>query len=297
MFEYLQMPFWFLLTAGSALLLGFYELCIKHAVRGNAVTPVLFFATGTGTLALLLLTLGTGEFERAAVCTRHEAALILVKSLVVAFSWGCGYRAMRDLPISIAAPIRASSPLWTLAGAVLIFGEMPTGMQFVAMGMILAGYGFCNIIGSREGFSWRSPGMLLMAAGTLAGAGSSLYDKYLLNTVGLDRAKMQFHFSLDLAAILGIVFLIGLFRRRRGKFVWRWSIPTTGVLLIAADRLYFYAVGLPDTQISVIAMVRRCSCVVTFAAGAWLFRDVNVRKKALAMLLILAGVILLGLCG
>ena len=296
MFEYLQMPFWFLLTAASALLLGFYELCIKHAVRGNAVTPVLFFATVSGTLALLLLSLCTGEFEQAAVCTRHEAALILVKSLVVAFSWGCGYRAMRELPISIAAPIRASSPLWTLAGAVLIFGEMPTGMQFIAMGMILAGYGFCNIIGSREGFSWHSRGMLLAAAWTLAGAGSSLYDKYLLNTVGLDRAKMQLHFSLDLALILGIVFLIGLFHRR-GRFAWRWSIPATGVLLIAADRLYFHAVGLPDTQISVIAIVRRCSCVVTFAVGAWLFRDVNVRKKALAMLLILAGVILLGLCG
>lgn len=297
MVEYLQMPFWFLLTAGSALLLGFYEISVKHAVRDNAVTPVLFFATASGAVALLILNLLTGELGRAAECSRREAGLILVKSLVVAFSWGCGYRAMRDLPISIAAPIRAGGPLWTLAGAMLIFGEVPALLQFAAMGMILVGYGLCSIIGSGEGFSWRSPGMVLMLAGTMAGAGSSLYDKYLLNTLGLDRGRVQFHFSVDLAVILGAVWLVGLLRRRRGEFRWRWSIPVTGVLLIAADRLYFYAVGLPDIQISVISMVRRCSCVVTFVVGAWLFHDVNVRRKALAMLLILAGAIILGLCG
>jgi drug/metabolite transporter (DMT)-like permease len=32
----------------SAFFLGVYDLCTKHAVRGNAVTPVLFFSTVTG---------------------------------------------------------------------------------------------------------------------------------------------------------------------------------------------------------------------------------------------------------
>jgi len=32
----------------SAFFLGLYDLCTKHAVRANAVTPVLFFSTLTG---------------------------------------------------------------------------------------------------------------------------------------------------------------------------------------------------------------------------------------------------------
>jgi transporter family protein len=39
---------WIAASLVSALFLGVYELCTKHAVRDNAVVPVLFFSTLTG---------------------------------------------------------------------------------------------------------------------------------------------------------------------------------------------------------------------------------------------------------
>ena len=39
---------WIVASLVSALFLGVYELCTKHAVRDNAVVPVLFFSTLTG---------------------------------------------------------------------------------------------------------------------------------------------------------------------------------------------------------------------------------------------------------
>ena len=48
---------WIVATLLSALFLGLYDLCTKHAVRENAVLPVLFFSTLTGAsvwLGLLL---------------------------------------------------------------------------------------------------------------------------------------------------------------------------------------------------------------------------------------------------
>ena len=45
-----SIPQWFLPILGSALGLGFYDICKKHAVRDNSVMPVLFFATLTGSL-------------------------------------------------------------------------------------------------------------------------------------------------------------------------------------------------------------------------------------------------------
>ena len=44
---------WIVATLLSALFLGIYDLCTKHAVRANAVTPVLFFSTLTGATARL----------------------------------------------------------------------------------------------------------------------------------------------------------------------------------------------------------------------------------------------------
>ena len=36
---------WIVASLVSALFLGVYDLCIKHAIRDNAVLPVLFFST------------------------------------------------------------------------------------------------------------------------------------------------------------------------------------------------------------------------------------------------------------
>ena len=62
-----------------------------------------------------------------------------------------------------------------------------------------------------------------------------------------------------------------------------------------ADYAYFYAVSMPDIHISILSLVRRCSCIVTFAFGVWYFRDLNIRRKVIALALILAGVAILAL--
>ena len=41
----------------SALFLGVYDLCIKHAIRDNAVLPVLFLSTLTGAVVWTVLLL------------------------------------------------------------------------------------------------------------------------------------------------------------------------------------------------------------------------------------------------
>ena len=86
-----------------------------------------------------------------------------------------------------------------------------------------------------------------------------------------------------------------MFFKQQHKFQWRWTIPATGILLIAADFLYFYAVSMPDIHISILSLVRRCNCIVTFGFGVWLFHDTNIKRKALALLFILLGVIILAL--
>ena len=46
---------WIAASLVSALFLGVYELCTKHAVRDNAVVPVLFFSTLCGAAVWIAL--------------------------------------------------------------------------------------------------------------------------------------------------------------------------------------------------------------------------------------------------
>ena len=286
---------WYLPTLISALGLGFYDICKKHAVKENSVMPVLFLATLCGTMFFAVMVFLQGGSAGLLNTGAAEQLLIMCKALLVGTSWICVYYAMRDLPISLASPIRSTSPLWTMAGGILLYHEIPTPFQALGMGIILAGYIMFSFFGSREGFPWKSKAMQLIIAGTLLGAASALYDKYLLNVQKFSPEKMQFYFSLYLVLILGAAWGIRELFGHKHPFVWRWSIPATGILLILADFCYFHALSAADAPISMISLLRRCSCIVTFFLGAKLFHDVNIKRKAAALLLLILGAALLAL--
>ncbi len=290
---------WVLPILGSALVLGIYDVFKKHAVRENSVMPVLFLATLSGTLFFLLLT-GVKSFFAPLTLNFSKEVLFLVflKSFLVSASWAFVYYGLRELPVSIAAPLRATAPLWSVIGAVILFGEIPHGLQYPGMLLILSGCILFTVIGKKENSSWRSKGFLFTMTGTLLGAASALYDKFLLGSKHIDPVSLQFHFSWMLVVILGAALLCRtlFFTKGEKQFQWRWSIVVTGVLLIVADALYFYALSLPDTRISILSLLRRSSVVVAFAIGGGFFKEKYLLPKAAILALILLGVAILTLC-
>ena len=82
-------------------------------------------------------------------------------------------------------------------------------------------------------------------------------------------------------------------RKRSTPFRWRWSIFLTAVLLTAADFLYFYALSDPQALLSVVSTIRRSGVVVTFVAGALMFRERQIGTKAALLAVVLSGVALL----
>lgn len=80
---------------------------------------------------------------------------------------------------------------------------------------------------------------------------------------------------------------------RRQSFEWRWSILFISVFLTLADLSYFYALSLPGVMIALVSMVRRSSVLVSFLFGALVFREKNLREKAVDLLLVLLGMVCL----
>ena len=293
------MPQYLILILFSAMSLGIYDVCKKAAVRDNSVMPALFFSNLSGTIFFIIISLVQGKFVEYATnfAGIHQFILIFLKACLVGMSWICVYYAMRELPISIASPIRATAPLWTFIGSLIIFHEIRTLIQGLAMLIIFTGYYLFSVIGKLEGINFtKHKGIRLIMLGTLLGSASALYDKYLLGVVQIPRNTLQLYFAIDLVLVLGIAYAVRyFFFKNRRPFEWRWSIAATGILLIVADYLYFYAVSLPDTQIAILSLIRRSSCIITFLIGFSYFKDVNFKVKIASLLLIFAGVVLLAL--
>ena len=292
---------WVVATLLSAFFLGFYDLCTKHAVRANAVTPVFFFSTLTGALAWLALlavnALHPGALPPSLVSdalTWHQHLQLLLKSAIVAASWIGTYYALKHLPLSLGAPIRATSPLLTLFGAILFLGERPTWLEITGILTTLASFVGLSVVGTKEGIHFhRNKWFWFLIMGNVFGAASALYDKYLLGTLRFSVPTVQCWFSIYLV-VLFTPFTLGWKLRLwpRNEFQWRWSIPFIALALLVADYFYFWALRHPDALVAVVMSLRRANTLVAFAGGLILFKEVNGRKKLPAVLGILIGIVL-----
>jgi uncharacterized membrane protein len=292
---------WIVASLLSALLLGVYELCTKHAVEKNAVVPVLFFSTLTGAAVwgalLLAQVVHPGTLPASLVTdpiTPVQHLQLLLKSAIVAASWVFTYFALKHLPLSLGSPIRATSPLWTLVGAILILGERPTWLETVGVLTTLASFVGLSVAGSHEGVHFhRNKWVWYLIAGTLFGAVSSLYDKYLLGRAHFSVPTVQAWFSIYLVVLFTPV-AIGWKLRwwSRNEFHWRWSIPFIAFFLLAADYIYFGALRNPHSLVSVVMSLRRGSTLVGFAGGLLLFGEKNGWQKFPAVIGIIAGIVL-----
>jgi drug/metabolite transporter (DMT)-like permease len=133
-----------------------------------------------------------------------------------------------------------------------------------------------------------------LAAGTLFGAASTLYDKHLLGTLQYRPATVQAWFAIYLVVLFAP--LAAGWKRRwwpRGEFQWRWSIPGIGLALLVSDFLYFSALHDPDGLVSVVTAIRRTSVVVSFVGGLLWFGERNGLRKAPVIAGILGGVLLI----
>lgn len=293
---------WIAASLLSALFLGFYDLSTKHAVRDNAVLPVLFLANVCS--SLVWLTLLAVDGATAGQClpaalhvdnlTWGQHLQLLLKSAIVASSWLCSYFALKSLPLSIAAPIRATGPMWTLFGALLILGERPTWLEFLGVGITLASFFGLSLAGAKEGIHFhKNQWVAWLLGGTLLGAVSGLYDKFLMARAGFTASTVQCWFSIYLALIF-LPLAVGWKLRwwPRNTFQWRWSILGVSVALLIADFLYFDALRNPDALVSLVSSLRRGSTLVAFAGSLWLFKEANGRQKIVPVLGIVTGIVL-----
>lgn len=292
---------WLALAFLSAFLLGCYEVNKKMSLNGNAVIPVLFLNTLISSLIFLPFILlsyttdwldGTMFYVPRVSFETHMA--VLLKAVIVLTSWISGYFALKHLPLTITGPIKATQPVLTLVGALLVFGERLNLYQWIGVLFAVASFYLLSSSGKKEGINFaHNKWILLTVVSILTGAASGLYDKHLMR--GLDVMTVQVWFNIYQCAIMAAILLFLWYptRKRTTPFQWRWNIIFISVFLCVADWVYFYALTFPDSMISIVSMIRRSNVLVTFVAGALFFHEKNLKNKAIDLILVLIGMIFL----
>ena len=282
---------WWLLAFVSAALLGCYDSAKKVSLGGNAVIPVLFLNTVLSAVIFSPFLFSTG-FGGWAV-----QKYILLKSALVLSSWMAGYFAMKHLPLTIVGPVNATRPVLVLMGAIFLFGERLNLLQWIGVVLAVAAYLMLRASGRKEGIGTGDKWLLCLILAVILGAASGLYDKYLMSPefLGLDRRQVLSWYTLYQAGMMTVV--TGLMwypvRKKTTPFRWKWAIPLISIFLCGADYVYMEALSRPDALIAVVSMIRRGSVLVSFAIGAWLLKEKNLKSKALDLGLLLLSMVFL----
>ena len=290
----------------SAVLLGFYDSCKKQALGGNAVIPVLFLNTLFCSLIFVPFivlsycspVLDDSIFKVADYGGWAVQKWILLKSVIVLSSWTLGYYGMKHLPLTIVGPINATRPVLVLLGAMLIFGEKLNCLQWTGVLLAVVSFFMLSRSGKKEGIDFEHNVWIYAVVGAaILGAVSGLYDKFLMNPNGLalDKMAVQSWYNIYQCGMMGVMMMLIWYpnRRKTTPFRWKWSIIFISIFLSVADFVYLYALSMPGAMISIVSMVRRGSVIVSFLFAALVFKEKNLRSKAVDLALALLGMVFL----
>lgn len=331
---------WIILSFVSALCLGCYDISKKIALRENRVIDVLTLSVCISTLFLSV------PWCLSRVCPETMTAtpffvpqldlaahgLVVVKSMIVLSSWVFAYISLKHLPLSVVSPMQATRPMWTLVGALLLFGERLNTWQWL---------GVCLAIGSVFIFSFKNKSQIInhksqiasryyvaLALAILIGACSGLYDKYLMRSY--DHNAVQVYYTFYQALMMLVVwFIVRALQAKKEQASTAHPTPYTlhftpstfrlppftfrlppstfhpiqkiGVIvlislfLIISDNVYMLALRDPDSLIAVVSTIRRGGAVIGFAYGLLFLKEPDPWKKLLCMLGILSGLICLAI--
>ena len=276
---------WALLAVFSAVLLGLYDVAKKKALQQNGVIAVLLVATALSTLFVSpFLSIGPAK----------DLLRLVLKAVLVTLSWISGMIGLKLLPLTTVSTIKGSRPVFVVLFSILLFGEKLNWMQWVGIAIVLAALWLLGRTSKKDGtVKARRTGFIFMGVSIVTGVASALYDKHIIS--GMEPMFVQswtnLFITFILAIIVGIKALID--GEKREKIRWDWMLLVVAVLITGADALYFFALKQPGALLSVISVVRRASVLVTFIFGAIIFKESNVKAKALNMLLLATGVVIL----
>lgn len=286
--------------------------------KSSASGPLLILLAGTfwGSMGLFVRTLGGYGFSalhiacvrlclgalifcavlfftdrKAFRIARKDIPLFLALGLMsVLFFTVCYFRAIELLPLSTAAILLYTSPIWVTILSAIFFKEALTPRKLLALALAFGG---CVLVSGLSGGGVTAAGLL---AGLGAGFGYALYS--IFGTVALRRyppltvttytfiiAALGSLFFCDVPGMLSL-----LAAAPTGTMLW--LIPATAVITAVVPYLC-YTKGLQSVEAGRAAILATVEPVVATLLGTLLFREALPLTALIGIALVLCAIALL----
>ncbi|MBR5420559.1 MAG: DMT family transporter [Lachnospiraceae bacterium] len=291
---------WILLTLFYGLVKGLREIVKKKALEKSTVMEVLFFYTLVGFVILL------PDIGEVSLIGGKMFAAVAFKSFVIFVAWLCGFRAIKEIPVSLYGLLDLSRVLFAMLLGVLVLKEVLSGLQIFGMCLVALGLVALRfedrvheLLGRKapetkekkegpKGRLWLF--VLLSFLSAFLNAVSGTMDKVL--TKQISSADLQFWYMLFLLIFYTVYILL-----RKVKIDWKKTVKNgwiwiLSILFILADRALFIANSIPDSRVTVMTLIKQSCCVVTILGGRLVFKEKGIGFKLCCAAVIIAGIMI-----
>lgn len=280
---------WMWLVLLYGLIKGAREIVKKKSLQYSSVAEVLFFYTLFAFLMVL------PDCKNAMGISVHMLGWIFLKSLIIFCAWILSFKAIKKMPISLYGVLDLSRVLFaTLLGSVVLNEVMSTnqiiGLILVAMGLLLLKVHIPLKKTDKDEKDKVKPIIVIFSLlSCMLNALSGLLDKILMRN--LNSSQLQFFYMLFLVLLYGLYMWIGkeeVNLKKAVKNPWIWLLA---LLFVIADRALFLANADPESKITIMTLIKQSGCVVTLAAGKWIYHEKHVLHRALCTVLVVVGIV------
>ena len=280
---------WMWLVLLYGLIKGAREIVKKKSLQYSSVAEVLFFYTLFAFLMVL------PDCKNAMGISLHMLGWIFLKSLIIFCAWILSFKAIKKMPISLYGVLDLSRVLFaTLLGSVVLNEVMSTnqiiGLILVAMGLLLLKVHIPLKKTDKDENDKVKPIIVIFSLlSCMLNALSGLLDKILMRD--LNSSQLQFFYMLFLVLLYGLYMWIGkeeVNLKKAVKNPWLWLLA---FLFVIADRALFLANADPESKITIMTLIKQSGCIVTLAAGKWIYHEKHVLHRALCTVLVVVGIV------
>lgn len=275
---------WVLFTFIHAVFAGIFQTSNKKARESNSVLEIL----GVFSLISLILTffISKNVFD----IQTFYLFLVFIKSSVIVGALLLNLYAVKNISLSKYGIIHLSRVIFSVLLSVIILKEKLTSSIIIGIVIVIFGLYMVNSVSKSEkkDSSFKYEIMLLISC--FLNSISAILDKSL--SQHLTNSQLQFWYILFITLIYWVIILI---RKQDINFKTikkNYWIPIMAFTLIIGDKVLFIANGVPESQVSVMTVIKQFSTIETIILGKLLYNEKDIVKKILWSLLIILGIIL-----
>lgn len=278
---------WIFLVIIYGLLKGSREIFKKKAMEENSVIEVLFFYTLIGFLMLL------PETKNVLNVNLSYMPWIFVKSFVIFVAWILGFKAVKELPVSLYGILDLSRVLLAYLLGMLVLKETLSTGQMIGMPLVVAGLLGLKFLKTKktEAENVKPRFVIYTLLSCVLNAVSGLLDKVLLSK-DLTSSELQYWFMLFNVLLYAGYMICTRSKLNIKSLVKNYWIYILSISFIIGDRCLFIANADPASKITIMTLLKQSACFVTIFAGKFIYHEKNIGKKVLCAGVILAGIII-----